>query len=182
MDYDYWMEVIEKNIPGLMGQYEVKFLMRCVRSSPKRKQCVNLGTYLGRSTAATCAARESREVITLDTFKYVGRLGRSSPEIVKKNLKRLGLSATILTASSSARVPNIIKRVGFLLIDTQHTARQLTAELNVWLPCMAPRSVVVLHDYIARVYPGYVTAINTQFKEHWEFLGLQDSMIGFRKP
>lgn len=180
MDYDYWAETIENNIPGLMSQNEIKFIMRCVRSSPKRDQYVNLGTYLGKSTAAICVAT-SREVITIDTFKYTGRLGRSTPKIVKKNLAQLGLVANIITASSSTKVPNIVKKVGFLFIDTQHTARQLNAELNIWLPYMARRGVIALHDY-HKTYPGYVSTINARLKEHWELLGVQDTTIGFRKP
>lgn len=183
MDYDYWAETIENNIPGLMSQGEVKFIMRCVRSSPKRDQCVNLGTYLGKSTAAICVANKgtSREVITIDTFKYTGRLGRSTPKIVKKNLARLGLVANIITTSSSAKVPNIVKKVGFLFIDTQHTARQLNAELNIWLPYMTRKGIVALHDY-HKTYPGYVATINARLREHWELLGIQDTAIGFRKP
>jgi len=177
---DGWAEAIEKNIPGLIGQDQIKLLMQCVKSSPRRGQCVNLGTYLGKSTAAICAASKS-SVITIDTFKYIGRLGRSSPKIVKKNLARLGLRATIITTSSSTKVPSAIEKVRFLFVDTQHTANQLNAELDVWLPYMTERGVIVLHDYHKK-YPGYVATINTRLREHWEFLGFVGTTIGFRKP
>jgi len=180
MDYDYWAERIEKNIPGLMSQNEVKFIMRCVKSSPRKGYCVNLGTYLGKSTAAICAAT-SQEVITMDTFKYTGRLGQSSPKLVRANLAKLNLNANILVHSTSAKVSSIVRKVSFLFIDTHHTARQLNAELDIWLPYMAARGVIALHDY-HRKYPGYVTTIDTRLKKHWEFLGLHDTVIGFRKP
>ena len=182
MDYDYWTEVIEENIPGQMERSEVTFLMQCAELSSRKYQRVNLGAYLGKSTAAICAVGGTRrEVITIDNFKYVGRLGPSTPEMVRENLARLGLSANILTADS-CRVPNTIKRVGLLSIDTDHNSRHLNKELDAWLPYMVDRGIVVLHDYYAEHYAGYVATIDARLKGHWELLGIQHITIGFRKP
>lgn len=182
MDYDYWTEAIEENVPGQMVPSEVKFLMQCVESSPEKCQRVNLGAYLGKSTAAICAVSGARrEVITIDNFKYTGRLGPSTPEIVRENLARLGLSANILTADSCS-VPSTIEGVGLLFIDTDHSARHLNKELDAWLPYVVDRGIVVLHDYYEESYSGYVAAIDTRLEGHWELLGIQHTTIGFRRP
>lgn len=182
MDYKYWASVIEKSVPGLVAQDEIEFLMQCVRSSPKECQCVDLGTYLGKSAAAICMACKGtpRDIITMDTFRYIGRLGPATPEMVEKNLKQLGLQANILVADS-CKVPGVVGSVGLLFIDTAHNSRQLSAELDAWLPCMADGGNVVLHDYYRKRYPGYVDTINARFKECWELVRIQFTTIGFRK-
>lgn len=183
MDYEYWAELIEKHVPGLMAQSEVRFLMQCVRSAPPNTQYVDLGTYLGKSTAAICAAAKgvAPKVITIDTFKYIGRLGPSNPSIVRANLAQLKLEANILVASSG-HIPTTIDKVGFLFIDTQHTGGRVNGELDIWLPHITARGVVALHDYIHNIYPSYAVAIDKRFRGKWEFLGLQGSTICFRRP
>lgn len=179
------VNLIEKHIPGLLSRNEVEFIMHCVSEAPPNTQYVDLGTYLGKSAAAICAAGTDRasEIITIDRFKYKGRLGRSSPKIVRRNLAQLNFYPTIITGSSSGTISPRINNVGFLFIDTHHTATQLNRELNVWSPRLVRGAIVALHDYYPNgVYPKYVAAINHYFRDKWEFLGLKDTIIGFRKP
>lgn len=105
---------------------------------------VELGTRSGVSTAALLAGVEAHggHVWSIDTDARSAAVAAGHPHW------------TFLQADS--RNPELLAHIGgavdVLLIDTEHTVTQASAELALWGPHMAPGGTILMHD--PETFPG----------------------------
>lgn len=175
-----------ESIPGQCTRRELAHLWRCAMRSPPGVPIVECGVYQGRSAAvlADVAYRKQVPLVLIDTFRYGTVMwGSCSAELVRANLQRVGVKvAPRIVEGNSLNVPPGVGQVGCLHIDTEHTAEHWNAEMDVWLPHMAPGGVLALHDYCDNT-PEMAPAIERRIgaDPQWKRLGLVRWMIAFQK-
>lgn len=182
-EYEFLIDQVE-NRPGLVSFSDVRKLIYYACLSPENTQYVELGPYLGKSTAAICSVstRRGAALITIDNFKHTFRYGSSNQAKVRKTLESFGATELTIITGDSALVPSCIDKVGFLFTDTEHTNQKLTQELNAWVPYMVKGAILTIHDY-SPSFPGLVAAVDRLLKNSpsWKHLGQMHSLIAFRK-
>ena len=114
---------------------------------------VELGTRSGVSTAAFLASAENRggHVVSID-IADVSNLYRGHPQWT-----------CIQGDSRHPELPKMVQDVhkdpiNTLLIDTEHTYEQVTAELLLWAPYVRPGGTILCHD--TETFPGVRAAID----------------------
>lgn len=114
---------------------------------------VELGTRSGVSTAAFLASAEHRggHVVSID-IADVSNLYRGHPQWT-----------CIQGDSRHPELPKMVQDVhkdpiNTLLIDTEHTYEQVTAELLLWAPYVRPGGTILCHD--TETFPGVRAAID----------------------
>jgi predicted O-methyltransferase YrrM len=170
-------------IPGRIMAGECGFLWDLVHLCPPGKVIVELGCYMGRSTAMLCHAAGPRKlpVYSIDNFSYRDpcSLGQT-----RENLERLGLKPNLIDADSRLG-PSVTSRqlrgaVGLLFVDTDHVKTQFDAEMKAWLPVMHPQGIVAAHDYASPTWLEMKGAIDGWFaKPEWVRVGLVRRLIAF---
>jgi predicted O-methyltransferase YrrM len=168
-----------ESIKGTILEAESRFIFRNAITAKLGGEIVELGTYLGKSCSVLChvAAGLGKLPYTIDDYSYKNP---TSPEIVGKNLRRLGLNAHIIK-SDSCIVPDGVKSVSVLFIDSLHTAEHFNAECDVWLPRVVRGGVVICDDYEHTKWREMKSAIDARLGT-WHKLGQETKMIAFRKP
>lgn len=167
-------------IHGLLIEEEVKLLMHCAHTAPPVGAIVELGTFQGRGTAALCAVVDNDRVVTIDNW-CMHHYGPNEAGITERNLAALGFSPRIISGQSHV-VPDDIKSVAMLFIDTEHRAVVLNRELDAWLPLVRRGGIVAMHDYDNPGWPTMKPAIDGRFTPNeWESLGLERWLIAFRR-
>lgn len=141
------MEQAIKAIPGLMTKSELALLCRMARSA---KRIVELGTYKGRSLAAMMLANPEAEAYGVDSFgdmSHRGYKGTTEGEL-RSNLSKLGLKPKAIyamtTAEAAEQCPN---GIDLLHIDAGHSYEEVKADIENWIPKVAPGGAVCFHDY-----------------------------------
>ncbi|HUW13087.1 MAG TPA: class I SAM-dependent methyltransferase [Anaerolineae bacterium] len=164
------IEQIAAAIPGLLQQEEIEALYRLALQAPPGP-IIDLGTYYGLTAALFCAAVGPERVVSIDNYAY-HRPGCPPPTLegARANLAGLGYRPWLIEGQSRV-VPQGITRVAMLFVDTEHTAMMLGSELAAWLPLLAPRGIVALHDYANDNCPGLKACADRRF-EGWPQLGI----------
>ena len=127
---------------------DVAELLRLARG---RTTAVELGTATGWTSGALLLAEPQRRLTSFDPVvrehreAYLGLLPRSARE-------RLELVAA---PGQEARGVG----VDLLFVDSSHDRDATIAEFRAWEPRLAPRALVVLHDYANPAYPGVAEAV-----------------------
>ena len=127
---------------------DVAELLRLARG---RRLAVELGTATGWTSGALLLAEPKRRLMSFDPVvrehreAYLGLLPRSARE-------RLELVAA---PGQEARGVG----VELLFVDSSHDREATVAEFRAWEPRLAPRALVVLHDYGNPAYPGVAEAV-----------------------
>lgn len=169
-------------IPGLVTEEELAFLATAAMQAPAGGEIVELGTYLGRtcSVLAHAAARRGALPWTIDDYSYKSPC---DPVRVRKHLAAFGLAAHVLKADSRA-VPEEIKQVAFLFVDSLHIATHFTAEMAAWLPYIVPGGIICCHDYVGTKWGQMQAVIDKHFRNAntaWQYLGQARSMVAFKR-
>jgi len=167
-----------KTMHGMHTVEDMEFMFECMQYIPKTGLVVNLGVYRGKSCMVFCEGLGSHRVVGIDNWRggKNGGIG-SSFELAKEYIEEFGYNPEIITGDSCESYD--IREIACLFIDTKHTAIQLENELQIWMPLLLDDAVVMLHDYHDQ-YSCYKGFIDFYFKE-WEFLGLKDRTIGFKR-
>lgn len=155
-----------KTIPGWMTEKELKYLHRLVESAGPNAIIVELGTWLGRSTAALYSAiHDMQKVITIDTWLGQSDLRYTAhKEILEYDifLRFLELMKTfniepewynghstgacylrMLSVDASKLFAN--KMVDILFIDCDHT--KLGEDIDTWYRKVKTDGIICGHDY-----------------------------------
>ena len=187
-------------IPGRCWPEELAWLGELALMAPPGLPMVELGTFQGRTAAMLCAVakKTGSEVITIDNYIHDGAFTghyKALPndpdfgmqpeeyaELTRKNLGSLGYEARVIVGDSAV-VPKGIKEVGFLFIDSEHTAYRFKCECDAWLPLIVEGGILACHDYEQPQWLEMTPAINERIrsKREWEYLGLVNWLVGFRK-
>jgi len=189
------------DIPGRCWPVELAFLHQLALMAPPGLPMIELGTFQGRTAAMLCAVAQETgsEVITIDNYVHdgaftghykaldndpdYGKRPQEYAELTRKNLTSLGFEARVVIGDSSI-VPEGIEEIGFLFIDSEHTAYRFKRECDAWLPLMVTGGILACHDYEQPQWTEMTPAINERIRskpEQWEYLGLVNWLVGFRK-
>lgn len=166
-------------IMGLIDEAEIEFLYTSSAQSVKGGDFVELGTYLGRSCSVLCYVAASRGKIPTSIDNYQYRL-TCNENRAWKSISAFGLNANLVRADSR-NVPDGIKNVSALFIDSTHTKEHFSAEAKAWLPHVLSGGVVICHDYSSQEWPEMRPVIDATF-QHWHRIGTAGRMIAFKKP
>lgn len=139
---------------------------------------VELGAYCGASTAVL--ASSSRVTVYSVDWHAVGDgdnfqfapddNARFVNTLVRYNL---GARVNIINWDSQAFGKIFDKEIGLLFVDASHSSEAVQADLDAWLPHMAPHGVVAFHDYTAE-------QIKSVALDHPDLVYIQDVvMTGF---
>lgn len=175
------------HIKGLQRDGEAVALYAIALNTPVGKPIVELGTFHGYTAGVLAMAAEETNspVITIDDYaprpeqRLPAHIGAAA---VRENLTRAGLHVAVLQGDSRD-VPNVIREVGMLWIDSTHTAEQVEAEMAAWLPLIAPGGIVAFHDYGGASTPQLKGPIDAMFRHSpmWEQIGAFYTVIAFRR-
>lgn len=151
-------------VPGMFSQSDGDLLQIAVGLSPPGTAVVETGAWCGRSLAAACEVLpEGVDAWSIDNYLEDSQAAEASPipatvaknlrGIVEMHYRALGRSVICLAQdATSAGSTYSGKPISVLLIDDHHSAEKMEANLKAWLPHMANRAVVLLHDYL---HPAY---------------------------
>lgn len=166
---DLWPQIDQK-IFGWLTEAEAFRLYGLAHTVPAGTAIVELGAFMGRSTAALAAGalhsnRQTR-VISIDTWQGSGEPGAEQIcrqkmtelgvddlfELHRRNLADLGLGS--LTRRIRARsVPEGIEwakewevPIGLLFIDADHVYESVKQDFDAFSPLVVPGGAVAFHD------------------------------------
>lgn len=164
-------------IEGFLQDLEGYALLLLAGQGPGVGEVVELGSYLGRSTAFLAAGSKMahREKVTaIDHFRgsREHQPGQSHESAVlreqgttlsqfRQNLQRAGLADYVnpVVASSAEAVRGWNRPVRLLFIDADHSYAASRSDFELWSPFIVPGGVVCFHD--VTVWPG-VTQFYTE--------------------
>lgn len=134
----------------------------------KDRDCVEIGSYMGRSTLAI--AKKARSVLAIDTFKGVEPYQQQNEQFTTleaflRNIEgcnnidyKVGTSEEVLTS--------LHKKFNFAFIDGEHIYNTVKREIELLLPLMLPNSILCFHDYAdIDKCPGVKKAVDEVFGE-----------------
>lgn len=150
-----WSEVRSRvaHVMSATSERECEALWALTEQVPVDLPIVEVGTWHGR-TAAVLAGR-GHQVVSVDPLvAYLDgdqRVQPPSPEDVRRSVDGTGLGAHVRlvhTASPAAAASWEGGPIGMLFVDGDHSRPAVEADLEAWLPLMAPGAVVAFHDYL----------------------------------
>lgn len=169
-----------ESLDGLITDEIGRVLYDLARVVPSDQAIVELGSYIGKSTAyLTLGARHGNQqvVVAVDTWSEDNSAWRSSVleripsptfERFTEQLTEVGLIdqvqpyvGTSLAASNDyadALNEGDVNRIGLLYVDADHSYEEVMNDFNSWNDLMAPGGVMVFDDY-TRTNPGVVRAL-----------------------
>lgn len=178
-----------KLIDGVAGWYDYEpFHDRAVATAPPGSIMVEIGVFCGKSLIAlaqrTKASGKNLQVFGVDNFlgspEFEGRVffndepwhrtpaGMLARETVA-NLIEFGLNDDVtLIVSDSVRASRMFRdrEIHAAFIDASHEEKDVIADIEAWLPKIAPGGMIGGHDYwtfpevkaaVDKVLPGAVT-------------------------
>jgi predicted O-methyltransferase YrrM len=158
-----------KSIEGWLGPLEGYVLYRLARDGEGNGEIVEIGSWMGRSTAWLAAgslARGRERVHAVDTFDGGAGLKAEDYPVLKEqgttynvfldNLKGAGLLSQVEPIVADSRTAAAGWRKGsirLLFIDGDHSYEAVKADVEAWLPHV-PSGGYVVFDDVHQNYPG----------------------------
>lgn len=158
-----------RNIQGWLNDMQGYALYRLAREGEGTGAIVEIGSWMGRSTAwlaAGSAARGREHVHAVDTFDGGPALKADDYPILKQqgttyhafaeNLENVGLFdhvEPIIADSRTAAARWDGRPIRLLFIDGDHSYEAVKADLEAWLPLVISGGYVVFDD-VHEKYPG----------------------------
>ncbi len=168
-EFLHWQERF-RDVEGYLHDQEGHALFRLAATGPGAGAIVEIGSFLGRSTAFLAAGSRSAErekVVAVDHFRgspehqpgqafaceTLAKEGSTFPRF-QANLKRLGLSeqVTPVVASSGEAASRWSGPVRLLFIDGDHSYEESRADFERWSGFVVPGGLIAFHD--VEVWPG----------------------------
>lgn len=147
-----------KNIPSTSFMEEVMLLYGYVKELPMNCSIVELGTGLGRSTAAMAYAclGTSRKIYTIDSYiqgaKFTKEVNTDwSAQSAQDNIAKRGLSEYVQFFNCKTNDPKLILAIPtpiqFIFIDAGHSYEEVKEDIAFWKPYIAKDGIVCGHDW-----------------------------------
>ena len=153
-----------RSIPGWFTLPEAWLIYRKARCVPNGQCIVELGSFLGRSTA--CLIQGSMDGNGVPVYAVDPHTGSAEHTeawgpvdtyaAFEGNLKQYGLweNVTAIRATSLEAAMDSYPPIGLLFIDARHELQFVTEDYRSWLPGMAKGGVVAFHDTVHHDCPG----------------------------
>jgi predicted O-methyltransferase YrrM len=177
-------------IPGLYRKGEARFLYRLAR---RRGRFVELGCWMGRTTSILLQAGAiwGATLTTVDPFVSIPtQKTQSSAARWRRNLEGVGLNPpALLEMTSDEALDHHQDEIALLFVDADHSREAVARDLEAWTPRVKVGGVVALHDMFYPSVPGVCQAVSEWWaserddvtEPRWEFVGLRDYTIAFRR-
>jgi predicted O-methyltransferase YrrM len=177
-------------IPGLYRKAEAGFLYRLAR---RRGTLVEIGCWMGRTTSLMVQAANvwHARVVSIDPFGPMPNgHAQASSERWRSNLRRVGLvPPQLMEMGSDQAAAEWSDEISFLFIDGDHSRAAVQSDLEKWTPFVKVGGVVALHDMFYPSITGvcltvaewWSAARNGSGKPRWQFVGLHDFTIAFKR-
>lgn len=176
-------------IPGQFRLNEARFLYPLAR---RRGQIVEIGCYMGRSTAILVQAASvwRAQVTTIDPFTPLPNgVDQANADLWANNLRRAGLEPPeLLEMTSDQAAKKWAGAINCLFIDGDHSYEAVRNDLANWTPRVQVGGVVALHDMWFPSITGVAQAVTEWWireredsRPRWACLGMQDLTIAFRR-
>lgn len=144
------------SIPGWLSREDAEALYELARSVRPSEAIVEIGSYLGRSTAALAlGAPAGGKVYSVDPHTgdrsqvEAGLEGINTHSQMVRNMERLRIDDRVqplVTTSARAATAWNAEKVGLLFIDGWHSADAVFDDGTKWAPHLIPESVIVFDD------------------------------------
>lgn len=173
-----------QSIYGWFSEEDAEVFKIFAEALPKYAMIAEVGSFLGRSTAAlaTAAGAQNKTFIIcpVDTFKGTISEGNAHSDIVKahggslrgafeKNMKEHGVEVIIHEMDSDSAAQSFPSNsLDAVFIDGEHTYKAVYQDLVAWHRALKPGGIIAGHDYD---YPEVKEAV-------LEFLGPNVQQIG----
>jgi predicted O-methyltransferase YrrM len=153
------------NIPGLIDNELGKLLKDYASDVPEYMCIVEVGPFTGKSTVfLATGAHESVVVYTYDLWQAnkrpisgggtsIAKDRKHSFELFQDNIKKAGVQQRVfVTNADSAEMgrkwPNYgAAHIGLIYIDGDHRYPGIKADIEAWLPKLAPGAPAIFDDY-----------------------------------
>jgi predicted O-methyltransferase YrrM len=158
-----------KKIKSTSFMEEVMLLYAYVKELPMNCSIVELGTGLGRSTAAMAYACKgtSRKIYTVDNYvqgvKFTNEVQADwSTQSAQDNINKLGLSNYVQFFNCDTTDPNLILAIPtpiqMIFIDAGHSYEGVKKDIEFWKPYIATDGIICGHDW-SFAYPEGIEVI-----------------------
>jgi predicted O-methyltransferase YrrM len=132
-------------VDGYLFPHEAVFLYGLARSAPGEGAIVEIGSYRGRSTlclAAGVRGRRATPIVAVDPHVY------ETEAELRENLEHFGMSEVVqpVIAPSVAAASAWKGPARLVFVDGHHEKASVEADVDAWLPFLAPGGFLVLHD------------------------------------
>ena len=132
-------------VDGYLFPHEAVFLYWLARSGPGDGAIVEIGSYRGRSTlclATGIKGRRATRIAAVDPHVY------ETEGDLRENLAHFGMSTIVqpIVAPSVTAAGAWSGPVRVVFVDGHHEQASVEADVDAWLPFLAPGGFLVLHD------------------------------------
>jgi hypothetical protein len=146
-------------VPGMFSTVDGAVLQGFVKQLLAGQATVETGAWCGRSLAAACEVLPAGVLaFSYDNYLEDSQANECSPitpgvakalrQTVEHHYWKRGVDVRCEVKEASAAGKEYGgPPIGVLFIDDHHSAEQLRANFDAWLPRLAPRAVVLMHDY-----------------------------------
>ncbi|NLD71174.1 MAG: class I SAM-dependent methyltransferase [Chloroflexi bacterium] len=181
-------------IPGQYRRGEARFLYRLAR---RKGQIVEIGCYMGRTTALLVQAARmwGATVTTVDPFVPLPNgVEQATPDKWRAHLERVGLRPPrLLAVPSHEAARQWAGEIAFLFVDGDHSYTGVQHDLADWAPRVQVGGVIALHDMWFPSITGVARAVTEWWCAErddaargdsgaaWRCLGMRDYTIAFRR-
>lgn len=173
------------NAFGFLFPAEVYLLGALAATLPDNGIVVNIGAGVGTSALAIVEIRPKARVFTIDISEG-GPLGGMLNEANAFKAANLSCPQQILGNSQVIHKdwPEIGhgESIDLLVIDGDHSAEGLQADMNGWLKYVKPGGYAVFHDYNSVAWGEVKDIVNSNMRTPaWQEVLQVDTLIAFRK-
>ncbi len=172
-------------IEGWLLESQASALFDAAKSINPATSAVEIGSHRGKSAAIIASALPSGARLTaVDPFddpRWGG--GPDSLERFEANMTAVGVRERIdlfrgLSADASSQWSG--PPVGFLWVDGAHDVASTLADLDGWLPHMAPGGLIYVHDAFSAVGTTLAVLRRGLFSRHLKYIGCVRTLVKFR--
>lgn len=169
-------------IPSLTTEAERDALSKLAQAVKKDGLIVEIGALYGGVTAVLALSAPDAHVISIDNFSWHPEgMPKTSPELVYKNLKSVGVSnVEVIHATSQEAYLKWKRPIDLLWIDGGHSFKFVYFDLYNYGKFA---QVIALHDYGNPTWPDIARAINVFLsrEKDWTFDTFTDSVAVLRR-
>jgi predicted O-methyltransferase YrrM len=189
---------IEVHEVGLL-ELEALLLYVLARDNSHPAPVCELGSMTGGSTVylgrGVLASGNTNRVIAIDDHEWHTHLAREAHSenvarypttlpALRENLVRAHVDdiVDIVVGDTAAAGRSGSDALSLLFVDAGHEEPQVKADLEAWLPRVAPRSIVAIHDYGNPNWPA-VQAVTDTFRAMFSSFAVSQTLaIGVKAP
>ncbi|KKN20372.1 hypothetical protein LCGC14_0936210 [marine sediment metagenome] len=145
---------------GMLAAADVDLIREVVAKLPSGSTIVDVGAGSGTTALAVFAERTTMHLVSIEADVSIMNWARQAVE----NIGASELWDDRVEDAIEAAVSFPDSHASFIILDAAHEEDDVRAELEAWLPKLAPGGYLLVHDYDAytapNFYPGVKAAVD----------------------